>query len=350
MSLLVSKINQLGDSISFLPVVKELADLIYPDRLTVLCTSFGQAVFAGASSNIDFVVFDRTKLKSTKSLIAFGELWKRNRHDRHTKALYSYNEPSIAYGFSKILGIEKRIGFASGIARGQSFLTETLPFDPAREVVQSEFDLVRHTADNWSLAPRRIPIAYSDHEKQAVVTRLHQAIGDAARPFVIIHPEASLQYKMWGEQNYLDLAARIENELGKRVIFVTHRERHFPGFNSLANMTVKELACLFESAKLFIGNNSGPMHIADAMGTTILSIRGPSPARWDPIWTAGRSRALAATHLACVPCERYDYQPKTCLNNDYPMGCMQEISVQRVLTEAQILLNSEPRSSPGQSI
>lgn len=347
MTLLVSKINQLGDSITFLPVVKELADRIYPERMTLLCSGFGHAVFDGTADNIDFFLFDRTRLKSPRSLSRFIGLWRKDHQRRHDKALFSYNEPTIAYTFAKLLGIRERIGFDSGIARGQSSLTDTIAFDPARDVVQSEFDLVRYVANDRSLMPRRIPIAYSDTVTRTITGRLEKTIGDVGQPFVIIHPEASLPYKMWGMDKYLDLARRIESDLDTRVMFVTHQERRFPGFCSLSNMTIKELACLFERACLFVGNNSGPMHIADTMGTTILSIRGPSPARWDPIWTAARSRSLAANHLPCVPCEKFDHQPRECLNTDYPMGCMREITVEQVTAQLADLMAMESDLSSG---
>jgi len=68
-------------------------------------------------------------------------------------------------------------------------------------------------------------------------------------------------------------------------------------------LTLKELAALSARAKLFVGVDSAPMHIAAAMGTPTVAIFGPSGDReWGP-WNVTH-RVVASTTHACRPCGR----------------------------------------------
>jgi ADP-heptose:LPS heptosyltransferase len=88
---------------------------------------------------------------------------------------------------------------------------------------------------------------------------------------------------------------------------------------------LKELACLLSMATLFVGNNSGPMHIAASMGTPCVVVQGPTSLRWEIFWDDVPHEIIRASHLPCVPCGEI-----RCLNQEHPLACMKELPVKMV--------------------
>ncbi len=73
-----------------------------------------------------------------------------------------------------------------------------------------------------------------------------------------------------------------------------------PAFSLSGQLSLKELAALTQAAKLFIGVDSAPMHIAAAVGTPTVALFGPSgDKQWGP-WSAN-SRVVASQCIRAVP-------------------------------------------------
>jgi ADP-heptose:LPS heptosyltransferase len=84
-------------------------------------------------------------------------------------------------------------------------------------------------------------------------------------------------------------------------------------------------------ADLVISNDTGPMHVADALKRPILAVYGPS----DPLYTGPHQQAsgvFQAKHLPCVPCMK-----QTCSYHD-PLACMRAITPQQVCSRALSIL------------
>ncbi|HPF33844.1 MAG TPA: glycosyltransferase family 9 protein [Candidatus Krumholzibacteria bacterium] len=96
---------------------------------------------------------------------------------------------------------------------------------------------------------------------------------------------------------------------------------------------LSEAAGLLRSASVFVGNDSGLMHLAAALGAPTLGLFGSS----NPAWTAPRgprARALAVEGFACHPCHR-----RTC---DQPRFCMETLTADAVLVAALELEEARP--------
>jgi ADP-heptose:LPS heptosyltransferase len=105
--------------------------------------------------------------------------------------------------------------------------------------------------------------------------------------------------------------------------------------NCAGELSVSGLIALFERANLLLTNDSGPMHLAAAVGTPVVALFGPeSPKLYGP---AGRARVIYRA-LPCSPClTMYNAKMFTC---PYGRRCMQEISVEEVTAAMDGLLNS----------
>ncbi|MEW5807397.1 MAG: lipopolysaccharide heptosyltransferase II [Acidobacteriota bacterium] len=180
--------------------------------------------------------------------------------------------------------------------------------------------------------------------------------GKDAFPVVVINPGASKPERRWHYERFAELADRLNERLGARIVLTGGNVDREGTGKILAKMTtgskaldltgkisIKEFGALLEKSSLFIGNDSGPMHVAAAVGAPVVAIFGPGiPEKTAPFVDAPRYLAITKK-FSCAPC-RQDFF-KEC--SPAPSGrpyCIEEISVDEVFEASALLLS---RSFPG---
>ena len=141
---------------------------------------------------------------------------------------------------------------------------------------------------------------------------------------VIIHTQARWGTKRWTSRKIAELADRLIERYGAHIIFTGAEDDHpaiqelvglmkHTAVNAAGKTALRELAYLVKHAKLMVTTDSGPMHIAAAMGTPVVALFGPtSPRRTGPY----TERALiVGPQLACSPCFK-----RTCARRGWRSG------------------------------
>ena len=133
----------------------------------------------------------------------------------------------------------------------------------------------------------------------------------AERDYIHIHPASRWSFKCWPAERNAELIDRLA--AGHRVVLtaapdpdemlligqILSRAKSKP-LSLAGNLSIKELGALTARARLFIGVDSMPMHLAAAMGTPAVALFGPSgEEEWRP-WRVAH-RIVASGH-ACRPC------------------------------------------------
>ena len=114
-----------------------------------------------------------------------------------------------------------------------------------------------------------------------------------AGPLVAIHPGSGGAHKCWPKQYFSELIKELCLSGVRVVVLLGPVEAGsplvlgkpaFPGVHSIWPKTVAHLAALLERVDLFVGNDSGPGHVAAAVGTPTISLFGPTnPVIWRPL-------------------------------------------------------------------
>lgn len=141
-------------------------------------------------------------------------------------------------------------------------------------------------------------------------------------PYVIIHPRTRWETKNWAISRYVELGQKIAN-LGFGVFFTGSQEdgglisEEIKGKNGLTSIagifSMEELVPIVRGATLFIGGDTGPMHIAAATGTKVLAIMGPtSEERFGPY---GQKNSVIKASLDCLGCEKRKCKKPFCMEN-----------------------------------
>ncbi len=133
-------------------------------------------------------------------------------------------------------------------------------------------------------------------------------------PFVVFHTTASKAERAWHSERFGEMAARLERETNLRpVLLGTRAERHLhegfvarcPSAVDLAGETTfGGMVALIAKSALFVGNDSGPMHVAAAVETPLVAIFGPgAPVKTAPYTSKVPFRVVYAD-LPCSPCRQ----------------------------------------------
>ena len=350
--ILVIRPDHLGDLLFTGPALRLLRATFPSARITALAGPWGKGI-AERLPGIDEVMtcpFPGFTRSPKSSLLAPYRLLMRQarqlsdfdlaivlRFDHWWGALLSY-----------VAGIPHRWGY--DIAESRPFLTRALPYAPGHHEVAQSIRLVEagcHAAQRRldKTAPRaRLAFAVSEEERAFAADYLLRRGVRARDRLIAIHPGAGAPVKRWPPERYAQVGDALYQRYGAKVIITGSRAELGLAWWVAADMraeaivaagetTLGQLAALLARCDLVIGSDSGPLHLAVAVGTPTVHMYGPAdPSLFGP-WAPGdeaRHRILISP-MGCVPCNRLDYAKEDLAEH----ACMEAIGVDEVLAEAE---------------
>jgi ADP-heptose:LPS heptosyltransferase len=174
----------------------------------------------------------------------------------------------IRAGFSHF---PNRFLYNHRIPRAQQILGEERPVHTAEHLASAMFSI--------GVPMREIPRA-----------RLFAKPERRESPYAVIHPFASQPKKTWPARFFLQTAQHIKLEMDLQPVFISGPGEDLSTFQmwpALANPPLARTKELLAGASLFLGNDSGPAHMAAAFGVRVVALFGPSnPVTWAPWRTA----------------------------------------------------------------
>ena len=187
-----------------------------------------------------------------------------------------------------------------------------LPGNGRRHVVETNLDALRRIGVQPGENERALSFVPGD-EAERDVARMLDERGLASGGYIHVHPASRWQFKCWPAQKTAELIDKLQG-LGERVVVsaapdaaeleLIGRIRALavtPFADVSGKLTLKQLGALTRHAKLFVGVDSAPMHIASAMGTPVVALFGPSGEfNWGP-WQVPH-RVVASDNYSCRPC------------------------------------------------
>lgn len=233
---------------------------------------------------------------------------------------------------------KRKIGMSGSREGASLFLNERpIPVDYSRHAIDRYLRVAETIGCDANRAGGRIP--YADADKMSVERILdrHEIQNEM---LVAINPMARWPTKLWETERFAVLTTRIREELGCEVVFTGSSGDKSVIRRIMATMPVgpvnlagktslKELAYLYTRCRLLVTTDTGPMHVAAAMGCSVVALFGPTaPWRTGPY---GPGHAVIRTDIACSPCfsKRCDH-----------MTCMKEIGIDQVFDAVKTVLRN----------
>ena len=281
---LVVRLTALGDILHTVPAVAALRNARKRARIDWVVERKWAPVLEGSPAIDEVIPFDR------RSVMRSMDCLRRLRQNNYTCAIDFqglYKSSVIAL----LSGAPRRIGFDRGWAReGGAALLYTERVTPAgRHVAELNYSLAEHAGASRPRTPEyslRVPVGGA----ASVRARLGE-LGIAA--YIVVGPGGSWRAKCWPPERYGEFCREFEKRNDLRVVVV-----YGPGEESLAKevcsaaaparpvairTTIEELMGLLAHARCVIAADSGPLHLAAALGTPVVGLFGPTdPARNGP--------------------------------------------------------------------
>jgi lipopolysaccharide heptosyltransferase II len=178
---------------------------------------------------------------------------------------------------------------------------------------------------------------YPSKNRTESLNKLLEVHGIAShRPIISVHAGAGNIHKQWTTEGFVEITDWLASK-GYQVILVgSDRDLHKieaimtrldqKAYNCGGTLSLGELMALFSMSSLFLGNDSGPMHLAAAMGTPVVGLFGPvDERRWKPL---SPNSIVLRGEKACEDCreKRRDCHNYPCITTLKPEKVKQAIS------------------------
>jgi ADP-heptose:LPS heptosyltransferase len=333
------------------PAVRALKRHFPHSRLTYLVEGLASVIVRHEPALDDVIVAERPRgLERVRYDLALA---RRLRAARFDVAIDFHGGPRSAW-LTWASGAPRRIGYA--IPGRQWMYTDRVPWShdlvPPRHSVLNQWDLLRPLGIGPpDPADHPVAMAEDPDARERVRARLASAQVAPGASLVVVHVSAGNPFRRWPAASFAAVAAALAADRPERRIIITSGPSDSEAAAEVARAArslagplgdrivrcgefdLAELRSLAEKAALFIGGDSGPLHIATTSPVPIVAIFGPTlPERskpWrDPRW---RFAAVEAGPLPCRPCHQ-----RHCVPGDF--RCLTGIGPARVIEEARRIL------------
>jgi heptosyltransferase-2 len=347
---LVLRLDRIGDVLMALPALADLRRALPAARIRLAVGRWSEEVAAMAP--VDDVVLWSAPWAGRRGEGAEGAL----AVARKARAL-SARPPDLAIDLQgdvraaflmRLTGARVRVGYAN--TGGRSWLTHVVPLDETVSWVEQNRRAVEVVAGPRRGGGTAAHITADPAAAQALLEREGLAI---QRPLVGIHPSGGRTIKQWPVERWREVARRLQEDQGATVVVTggagdaalaraVGEGLPRPVIDLAGRLSVAETMAVIGALDLFLSPDTGPMHMACAMGTPSVAVFGPSAAeRYSSAELSPRPRrhVVVRRELWCAPCNLIRRPPEECVADVTP-ECLRIVTVDDVYFAAAGLLQA----------
>lgn len=179
--------------------------------------------------------------------------------------------------------------FRAGFAHFQHSRIYNVRIPRAQEILGVERKV--HTAEHLASAMFYLGVPPVEIPRAKLFCSMPAPAATPRAPYAVIHPLAALPDKTWPAERFLEVAEHLNRSFELNPVFVGGPGEDLSAFSrwrTVPGAPLEEIKSLLAGASLFVGNDSGPAHMAAAFGIPAVVIFGPSdPVVWAPWRTPG---------------------------------------------------------------
>jgi ADP-heptose:LPS heptosyltransferase len=296
-NILVIDFGQLGDVVLSLPALGAIRNRFPTARITVAVGIPAAPIIEMAGCADEVLPVDRVALRDGPKLLSIARIARLMRDVRRAGYdfvidLHSLSETNLL-GF--LSGAQMRL-FARRPGRSLDFLANFYPPPPVEDHRKHAVDRYLDVIKPLDVGPvSRVPrLKTRPEDDQKIEKMLAKEKAAAGVPLVGLYPGAGHPSRRWPLARFAELAERLERNDGVRILLFTGPEERmmvrelraaFPRSTIIFDqLSIPELAAALARLAVFVSNNTGPMHIAAAVGTPVVTLLGrPTPDSFTPI-------------------------------------------------------------------
>jgi len=336
--ILVVRTDRIGDVLLSTPVIKVLRQKFPQAYISMMVSPYARDIIEGNPCLDEVIVYNKEgKHKGLLGSLKFASRLKKKKFDLAI-ILHPTNRVHLLTflaGIPERLGYNRKLGF---------LLTRSIEHAKQKgQMHEAEYNLellgdLGITGDACDLF---MPVR-DDSEKWAEDLFNKEGIRDTDK-ILAINPGASCPSKIWPAERFAEAAEKLSQRYNFKIIILggpkdmhladkVSREIKIKATNLSGRTSVNQMASILRRSALFISNDSGPVHIASALGTPVISIFGRnqpglSPRRWGPL---GKRDKYLHKEVGCIQCLAHN-----CVKE---FACLKAITVEDVLAAAEAVL------------
>lgn len=349
--ILLLRLERIGDLLMTLDAIADVRRT-WPDATLHLAVGSWNASIAARLAGVAHVhVLDVPWLSrgerptSWRAILREARGWRKLRYD-----MVINFEPDIRSNVLAWLSDAPiRAGYASG--GGGALLTTTGTYDPSRHVSENARALVAHVAGRAVPSPAPAPTFPRLVAAKAEIARADAVLAVLPRPLVGVHVSGGRESKQWHLDRFAAVARALVAQASATIVLtgskadlamvtiVADQLDGLPVHVLAGEFDLPESAALISRLDLFVTGDTGPMHLAAAVGVPVVALFGPSdPNRYGPNAVSER---ILRVQLPCSPCGQVRLPPERC--RGHVPDCMAGITVESVVAAALDLLGVTSR-------
>lgn len=334
MKILIIKPSSLGDVIHALPFLQAVKDSFPDARVDWVISKNLKGILEGNPLIHELIVFDKDSWKGIKNLPGtiseikgLRKLLKSKRYDVVVDLQGLLRSGLITF----FTPASMKVGFQHAREGSHYFYDLKIPENGAVHAVDRCLEIAK------AIGAKSKKTAFPLYVDTAAREKITQLTGNIPE-YIVIAPSARWATKRWPAEYFASLMKKITlpcviagakgdrdtaQEIIHRIQSTEHRIQTVTTVNLCGKTNLKELVALIDRAKAVVSNDSGPMHIAAALGKPLVALFGPTdPAKTGPYgWLKNRNLTVIRTSVPCSPCRK-----KRCKK----FVCMKDISVDKV--------------------
>lgn len=325
--ILIINVNWLGDVIFSTPFIRAVREAYTDSYIAVMAPPRCREILETNSRINELILFDEDgREKGLIGKIRFAGRLKKEKFDTAFILHRSFTRALL----TRLAGIKERIGYDT---KGRGILlTKKLKY-PDKEPHRVEHFLKLAEAVGADISKKNYEFFITDADRKNADLLLESLGVRRDDRFAVINPGGNWNPKRWPVENFSLLGDMLAGKYGVRIVIsggekdgkladeISGRMKH-KAISVCGKTKIRELAAIFEKAKLVVSGDSGPMHIAAGVGANTAAIFGPTnPKITGP--SGGRNCIIIRKDIGCpVPC--YD---AACRDN----RCMKAVSAEDVM-------------------
>jgi ADP-heptose:LPS heptosyltransferase len=346
--ILVLRLERIGDLLMTLPALADLRALAPSAEIDLVVGSWNADLARAIDPVTRVDCLDAAWLardlegRGVLSLFAAARQWRGTHYD-----LAINFEPDIR---GNLMLASSGAGWTAGYRSGGG--------GPLLDVAL-DFDTHAHTSDNARRLVAEIfesPVPAEQPPTLVVPSEAHENASrlliDAGQPLIGVHVSGGRAIKQWPVERFADVAQHLIQHSGATIVLsgaagdraiVETAKLALPSnkvIDVAGHVDLLTLAGLIERLDLLVTGDTGPMHLAVAVGTPVVAVFGPSdPARYAP---RGPLDRVVRVDLPCSPCNRIRLPPARCIG--HTPDCLEFVTANDVFRAAASLLDRSARS------
>jgi len=337
--ILVVRLSAIGDVLETLPAVHALRQGAPQAYIGWVLEEAPYSLLQGHPDIDGFFLFPKKELKSAihkkdmkkvKALLKqLGDELKKERFDLVIDMHNLFKSGVVAL----LSGVKERVGYDLYREGSRFFLTEHIrPPKGIIHFVDWQMNLVRQLSVGYPKVEFVLPYFAKEEE---FIRDFREKSGISGK-FFCLAPGTSWPNKSWTSEGMARLSDRLD-QYGQVVVIGSEQDRALGEeviskmetipVNALEKLNLRELAVLLGQAELYIGGDTGPMHLAVAVGTQVVAWFGPTcPEKTGPYQ---ENAVIIKGDLPCQPCFKRKCQT---------VHCLKELKIETVWDSIQPLL------------